>query len=115
MLALDIICTIILIEAVTNILTKSELFRPLRAYLFESNNKILRFIHNMLDCPYCTSVWVSLFSVILLYLYINNLLPHILALFFMGVILHRLSNVLHFIIDRTDLNHTGFDKENEYK
>ena len=113
LLALEIICTIILIEAITNILTKSDIFRPLRAYLFESNNKVLRFIHNILDCPYCTSVWVSLSSIILLCLYLNNLLPHILALFFMGVILHRLSNVLHFIIDRIDSNHVGLDKENE--
>ena len=113
LLALEIVCTIILIEAITNILTKSDIFRPLRAYLFESNNKILRFIHNILDCPYCTSVWVSLSSIILLCLYLNNLLPHILALFFMGVILHRLSNVLHFIIDRIDSNHVGLDKENE--
>ena len=113
MLALDIICTIILIEAITNILTKSELFRPLRAYLFSSNNKILKFVHNILDCAYCTSVWVSLSSILLLCLYINNLLPQMLALFFMGIILHRLSNILHFIIDRIDSNHIGLDKENE--
>lgn len=113
MLALEIICTVILIEALTNVLTKSELFKPLRAYLFSSNNRVLKFIHNVLDCGYCTSVWVSLFSIILLYLYINNLLPHILALFFMGIILHRLSNILHFIIDRIDSNHIGLDKENE--
>jgi len=113
MLALEIVCTIILIEAMTNILTKSDILRPLRAYLFSSKNKVLKFIHNILDCPYCTSVWVSLSSIVLLCLYINHLLPHILALFFMGVILHRLSNVLHFIIDRIDSNHIGLDKENE--
>ena len=113
MLALEIVCTIILIEAITNILTKSDIFRPLRAYLFESDNKVLKFIHNILDCPYCTSVWVSLSSILLLCLYLNNLLPHILALFFMGVILHRLSNILHCLIDRIDSNHIGLDKENE--
>jgi len=112
-LALEIISVIILIEAITNILTKSDIFRPLREYLFESDNKILTFIHNILDCPYCTSVWVSLFSIIMLYLYINNLLPHILAWFFMGLVLHRLSNILHFIIDSVDSNHIGLDKENE--
>ena len=113
MLALEIVCTIILIEAITNILTKSDILRPLRAYLFGSKNRVLKFIHNILDCSYCTSVWVSLSSILLLCLYINHLLPHILALFFMGVILHRLSNVLHFIIDRVDSNHVGLDKENE--
>jgi hypothetical protein len=112
-LALDIICTIILIEALTNILTKSDIFRPLRAYLFQSDNKVLRFIHSILDCPYCTSVWVSLSSIVMLCLYLHNLLPHILALFFMGIVLHRLSNILHFIIDRIDANHVGLDKEND--
>jgi len=105
-LFLLITATIILIEAVTNILTKSDLFKPVSAWLFERrNNKVFNFIHDILDCPYCTSVWVSLFSITMLYLYINNLLPQILALFFMGLILHRISNILHFIIDRFDSNH----------
>jgi len=39
--------------------------------------------------------------------------PHILAWFFMGLVLHRLSNILHFIIDSVDSNHIGLDKENE--
>lgn len=106
-LFLQIVATVILIEAITNIITKSELFRPLRAWLFESNNRALRFVHSIIDCPYCTSVWVSLFSIFMLYLYIHNLLPQILALFFMGIILHRLSNLLHHIIDRFDSNHIG--------
>jgi len=111
MIFLEILATIILIEAITNFLGKSELLKPLREFLYNSNNRILKFFHDLLDCPYCTSVWVSLFSIIVLCLYINNLLPHILALFFMGIILHRLSNILHFIIDRIDSNHINLDKE----
>jgi len=111
-LAFSILITIILIEAITNILSKSELFSPLREFLFNSNSKVLRFIHNMIDCPYCTSVWVSLFLTVMLYLYNINTLPQILALFFMGIVLHRISNVLHFVIDRIDSNHVDLDKEN---
>jgi hypothetical protein len=108
--ALEIIATIILIEAITGIITKSELFRPLRVFLFESNNRFLKFIHDITDCPYCTSVWVSLFCIAMLCLYKYNIMPQILALFFMGIVLHRLSNILHFMIDRIDSNHTSLDK-----
>ena len=111
--ALEIIATIILIEAITGIISKSELFEPLREFLFNSNNRILKFMHNVTDCSYCTSVWVSLFCTGMLCLYKINILPQILALFFMGIVLHRLSNVLHFIIDRIDSNHIGLDKDND--
>ena len=103
--ALEIIATIILIEAITGIITKSELFKPIREFLFNSDNKILKFIHEITDCSYCTSVWVSLFCTGMLYIYKLNIMPHLLALFFMGVVLHRLSNILHYIIDRIDSNH----------
>ncbi|MHA2112561.1 MAG: DUF1360 domain-containing protein [Candidatus Hodarchaeales archaeon] len=111
MIVLEVLATIILIEAVTGILSKASLLNPLRDFLFNSNNRILKFFNDLLECPYCTSVWVGLFCIIMLYLYIYNLLPHILALFFMGIILHRLSNILHFIIDRIDSNHINLDKE----
>jgi len=110
--ALEIIAAIILIEAITGIITKSELFQPIRKFLFNSNSRILKFIHDITDCPYCTSVWVSLFCTGMLCLYKLNIMPQLLALFFMGVVLHRLSNVLHFIIDRIDSNHESLDKDN---
>jgi len=112
-LALTIIAVIILIEAITNLITKSELFSPIREFLFNSNYKVLKFIHNIVDCPYCASVWVSLFCTAMFYLFTINTLPHILALFFIGLILHRLSNVLHFIIDRFDSNHDNFGLDKE--
>ncbi len=111
-LVFEIIAAIILSEAITNILGKSDLFEPLRKIFFESKNRILKFISSVIECSYCTSVWVGLFCTVMLYLYIINLLPQILALFFMGLILHRLSNILHHIIDRIDSNHIGLDKGN---
>jgi hypothetical protein len=113
---LEIIAAVILVEAVTNILSKSTLFAPLREFFFNRRaNEFCRFIHNLIDCPYCTSVWVSSFVVGMLYWYMNSM-PSILALFFMALVLHRLSNVLHFIIDRVDENHNLFietDTEND--
>ena len=105
---LDIAALVILVEALTNILSKSTIFEPVRKYCFESSNKLLNFIHKLLDCPYCTSVWIAVFVVGLYKLYINNLLPSILTLFFMAIILHRLSNIFHFIIDRLDSSHILF-------
>jgi len=99
---LEIIVAVILVESVTNILTKSELFEPLRKFLFESESSVLGFIHKILDCPYCTSVWIGLLVVLGLYLYSANALPSLLVWFCIGVVLHRLSNVLHFLIDRLD-------------
>jgi len=107
-LILQALITIVLIEAITNILSKSVLFGPVREF-FHKHNK---FIHKLLDCPYCTSVWVGIFCVAMLYLYNINVLPLPLALFFMGIVFHRLSNVLHFIIDRINSNYVVFlDKE----
>jgi len=98
---LEIICVVILIEATTNILSKSELFKPLREFLFNRRKrKFFDFIHELVDCPYCLSVWVSLFYVFMLYLYLKGVLSGVCTWFFMVIIFHRLSNILHFIIDR---------------
>jgi uncharacterized membrane protein len=109
-LMIAVIACIIAIEATTGILVKSDIFKPVRAFFFERRDKkICKFIHDVLDCSYCTSVWVSLFYATMLALYINNALPHILALFFIGLVLHRLSNVLHHLIDRIDSSHNDND------
>jgi len=109
---LGIIATIILIEAITGIISKSELFRPLREFLFDRReNKLFGFMHRIIDCPYCLSVWVGMFCGGVLYLYINNLLPFIIMWIFISLIFHRLSNVLHYIIDRIDSNHESLDKD----
>jgi ABC-type sulfate transport system permease subunit len=114
MLVLEIACIIILIEAITNLVSKSGLFKPMREFLFnKGENKLFRFIHTLVDCPYCLSVWVSLLCVVLLYLYINNWLPFIFVGACVSIIFHRFANVLHFIIDRIDSNHIGLDKDNE--
>jgi len=103
---LKIIVSVILIEALTNILSKSAIFEPVRKYCFTSNRLVFKLIHKILDCPYCTSVWVAMFIMAMYKLYNKSLLPSILALFFMAIVLHRLSNILHFIIDRLDSNHS---------
>ena len=98
------------IEAVTNILSKSEMFKPLRAFLFNrSDNRIIKFLHEILDCPYCLSVWVSLFYITVLYITMYVYALSSVFIFIMLVIaFHRLSNILHHIIDRVDKT-SGYD------
>ncbi len=91
-----IIKSIILTEALTELLSKSEFFSPIREFFFKRrSNKVFKFIHSLLDCPYCTSVWVG-FSVVICLLLFNNILIDI---FCLGIMVHRFSNIFHFIID----------------
>jgi hypothetical protein len=106
---LQLLMVILCVEATTNILSKSVLFESLRKYLFESKNSYLIFIHNILDCPYCTSVWVSFFYTFIWFVYIKYGLPFFVLLFFLSIAVHRVSNIVHFIIDRLDEYH-GFNK-----
>jgi len=94
---LNILMLALAIEAATNLITKSEFStRFIKAPLFKLRHiKVFNFIHDILDCGYCTSVWVAFlfagFSFIEEFKYVVLIL-----------ILHRLSNILHFIIDLID-------------
>lgn len=99
---LKLILGIITTEATTEIVTKSQLFIPLRRFFFKrKKHKICNFIHDLLDCGYCTSVWIGVFASI--YLYHQSF--SFIMLFLIGLVIHRLSNVLHFIVDRINKNH----------
>jgi len=97
-----ILFLVVFTEAITEIITKSELFSPIRKFFFDRRQSIIsRFIHDLLDCGYCVSVWVGLFSACV-FLFVDNI---ILNLFFMGIVIHRLSNILHYLIDRINRNY----------
>ena len=81
----------IIVEAITNIITKSELFKPVRAFFFEKN----KWLHDLLDCGYCTSVWIGFGLAI----YITYLECDIVNVFMLGLVLHRVSNVVHSLVD----------------
>jgi len=93
---IEILMTVIFTEALTELVVKSELFEPLRKLLFESDSKVLNFIHRILDCGYCFSVWAAAFSSILIFTLDNKIIDF----FIMCIIVHRLSNLFHFIMDR---------------
>jgi hypothetical protein len=83
-------------EAITNLLTKSEFsVRFIKKPLFKQRGRFFRFIHDILDCGYCTSVWAAVLPTIW---YLTDHLNIVITI----LILHRLSNILHFIIDWMD-------------
>ena len=86
----------ILTEAITQIITKSEITKPIRSWFFDRRKTpLFGFIHELLDCGYCFSVWVGLFVALLLFYNEGWLVVFVFAL-----VLHRLSNVCHMGIDR---------------
>jgi hypothetical protein len=94
------IIAVIITEGLVEVLAKSEIFSPVRKWFFDRrSNKVFNFIHSLVDCGYCLSVWVGTFvGIVLLNLHIVH--PAI-DWFIVGLLLHRLSNLWHNIIDRT--------------
>lgn len=94
------IIAVIITESIVEVLSKSEIFSPVRKWFFDKRQvKICAFIHKLLDCGYCLSVWVGTFVGLLL---VDLPLVHpALDWFLVGLLLHRLSNLWHNIIDRT--------------
>ena len=88
---------VVLTEAITEIITKSEIFRPLRAKLFSwgQDSKIIMWLHDLIDCGYCFSVWMGVIIAIFFFADV----PIFLRIIF-GLVVHRFSNMFHNIMDR---------------
>jgi hypothetical protein len=101
MLILKIFLAIVLTEAITELVVKSEIFRPLRAKIFNlgQDNKFFNWLHNLLDCGYCFSVWAGWTVAFLFYQEYNLISPYI-DWFIVGLFLHRSANLFHNIMDR---------------
>lgn len=102
---LNLILLIIATEATTNIITKSPIFEPLRGWIFKKREKkLFGFVNNLLDCPYCTSVWVAM-----LLFCLHGLIPFF-SIILTVLAIHRLSNIVHHVIDRLDPNRIDLEK-----
>lgn len=93
---INLIMAVIATEAATNLLTKSEFsIRFIKNPLQKRRNKFFGFINDILDCGYCTSVWMAcLFTLF----YFSKSFSFIVIV----LVLHRLSNIFHFLIDLLD-------------
>lgn len=99
-LIIRFIMAVIATEAITEIAVKSELFEPVRKWLFESKHGVLNFVHRIFDCGYCFSVWAALLMMLMIFIVNHKLVDF----FIIVIVIHRLSNIFHFMIDRLNVN-----------
>jgi hypothetical protein len=93
---IDLIIAALATEAMTNLLTKSEFsIRFIKEPLFKSRFRALKFVHDILDCGYCTSVWAAIVPTLWFF---TDHFDFVITI----LVLHRLANVLHFTIDWLD-------------
>ena len=102
---ITVILAVIVTEAVSALLVESEFFKPMRAWLFKKGEKsrALHFVHEALDCCYCTSVWVGFVASMVLvdFSFIN---PYV-GWFVAWLTVHRLATIMHYSIDK--INNTN--------
>jgi len=104
MILLQIFGLVIAVEAISEIITSSKLTEPIRGMLFKAafgdgeppepsiKQSVQTFFYNLLDCGYCTSVWVAAFAAFFApKLFAPSFFNWLLSVF----IIHRLSNWLH--------------------
>lgn len=62
------------------------------------------FINDLLECAYCTSVWVAMIIALL-----ANL-PGF-KFIILGFVVHRMANVTHYLIDRLNVNYASLHED----
>lgn len=102
MIVVYFIIAIILTEAITELVVKSFFFEPLRKYFFnrQEKNVVYNKISYLLECGYCFSVWAGMFSSIFMFKIYDDIEFNVLQLFILGLVIHRVANMLHYLIDR---------------
>jgi hypothetical protein len=95
-LLIQVVLCVVLTELLTELVIKSQIFKPIREQLF----LLGKWFQELFTCGYCFSVWAS-FGVVFLTqtsypLSGNNFLD----LGLMALVIHRLSNILHNVIDK---------------
>ena len=104
-----LLVSIFLVEGLVELLAKSAFFGFVKEFLENKAevNKFWLFWYSVISCPYCLSVWVSIFVVLLIYLasLLGNMsfgligfAPADLAI--LVVLSHRLSNHFHDFCDK---------------
>lgn len=83
--------SILAVEAATELIVKSEIFRPLVNRLKNAGP----FMEKLLSCGFCTSVWVSMPPALVF----AGLTSPVLVIFWL-LVFHRGSNYLHNINDK---------------
>jgi hypothetical protein len=95
-LLIQVLMVVILTEQLTQLVIKSDIFKPVRHMIF----KLGDWFTNLFSCGACFSVWVAAGVVILTntsYILTGN---HWCDLGLMALVVSRLSNILHNMIDK---------------
>ena len=100
---LAVVCT----EALVEIVVKSKLFFPLRDKIgsLAPSNKVFAFIHALISCGHCFSVWAAAAVVGTLFPFCGFgfvMLPAVPRFILLVLFVQRLSNYLHNAMDRVD-------------
>lgn len=103
-----IIIASIVVEGMTELLSKSLIFSPFVGWLvgFKGRNRILEFFGNAFKCGYCCSNWMSILITCLVFIFSPQKIFGFIYLdiFVFMVVCHRLSNYIHNIQDRIYYN-----------
>jgi len=93
---LHTVFVVVLTEALTELAIKSEIFKPFR----EAISKHSVWFKELLSCGYCFSVWAALAVILLTEIHypVTGILAVDIGL--TVVVVHRLSNILHNVIDK---------------
>lgn len=100
-----IVISVVCVEALVELAIKSEIFFSPREKIKSLDWFGKEFIGKLLSCGYCFSVWVSAFVVSAVFLSARCNPTHISYYVYIPILIvlvHRLSNYLHMLIDRVD-------------
>ena len=95
-LFVKIFMLILLTELLTELAVKSEIFKPVR----EKLSGVSPWLKELLSCGYCFSVWVAFGGVFLTQISYPLVGNQWVDLGLTALVVHRLSNILHNVIDK---------------
>lgn len=90
---------VILVESVTEIITSSTLFQPVRNWLAKKafDSSVASFFSKLIQCGYCASVWIAFSCAWILQF---NLVNFFIDWVIFAFVLHRLANFWHEFLSR---------------
>ena len=109
---IQIIFLVFLTELLTELVIKSEIFRPVRNSIF----KLGDWFTKLFSCGYCFSVWAAAGVVLISNTSYTLTGTYWIDLGLTALVVHRMSNILHNVIDKYtdkyyDVRYVNTEKE----
>lgn len=95
-LLVTMVCLTLVTEAITEIVVKSQIFLPFRKYVSSKS----QFLKELFHCGYCFSVWVATGVTLICGISIPLTERGIIDVPVTVLVVHRLSNIVHNVIDK---------------